>query len=91
MIKFNQKASLKPFININTELKNANNNFEKIFFQADEQCSFCKSHGKFKKTQTHQAYDNQKRRSKLVLEPNHKTTKWFSQNLVLTEKKYIKK
>ena len=50
MIKFNQKASLKPFFNINTELKNANNNFEKIFFQADEQCSFCKSHGKFKKT-----------------------------------------
>lgn len=39
----------------------------------------------------HQAYDNQKRRSKLVLEQNHKTTKWFSQNLVLTEKKNIKK
>ena len=41
MIKFNQKACLKPFININTELKNVNNNFEKIFFQANEQCSCC--------------------------------------------------
>ena len=34
MIKFNQKASLKPYIDINTELrKEERNDFEKFFFQ----------------------------------------------------------
>ena len=33
VIQFNQKAWLRPYININTELKKATNEFEKDFFQ----------------------------------------------------------
>ena len=37
VIKFNQKAWLKPYIDMNTELrKNAINDFWKRFFQVDE-------------------------------------------------------
>ena len=33
VIKFNQEIWLKPFINMNTEIKNAKNDFEKHFFK----------------------------------------------------------
>ena len=46
IIKFNQKAWLKLHIDIDPELKKkAKNGFEKDY-QADEQCSFWKNHGK---------------------------------------------
>ena len=50
VIKFNQKAWLKPYIDMNIKLRQkAENNFEKNF-QADEWCSFWKNYGKCEKT-----------------------------------------
>ena len=37
MIRFNQKAWLKPYIDMDTKLRQkSKNNFEKYFFQVDE-------------------------------------------------------
>ena len=47
IIAFNKNAWLKPYIDMNRELrKKAKNILENIF---DEQCSFQKNHGKCKK------------------------------------------
>ena len=41
IIKFNQKAWFKPYIDMNTDLtKKAKNNFEKYFFKLISYCSF---------------------------------------------------
>ena len=46
-IKFNQNARLKPYIDMNTDLrKKAKNGFEKDFFKVDGKCSFWKNYGK---------------------------------------------
>ena len=47
VIKFNQEAWSKPYIDMNQELKiKAKNDFQKHFLTFDEQCSFSKNHGK---------------------------------------------
>ena len=52
MIKFNEKACLKPYIDLNTTLKQ--NKTKKLLgeklFQVDEKCSFWKNYGKCEKT-----------------------------------------
>ena len=50
VINFNEKVRLKLYINRKTEVrKTAKNDLEKISL-TNEQCSFCKKHGKCKKT-----------------------------------------
>ena len=47
-IKFNQQVWLKPYIDMNTELKKKKKQkriVEKVF-QPDDECSFWKNHGK---------------------------------------------
>ena len=56
LIKFNQNALLKPYVDMNTDLRIvATDIFEKYFFKlmnnaVDKQCSFWKNHGKCEKT-----------------------------------------
>ena len=51
VIKCNQKAWLKSYMEMNKELsKKAKKWFRKIIFQVDEQFSFWKNYGKCKKT-----------------------------------------
>ena len=49
MIKFNQNAWLKSYIDMNIDLKKTKNVFER-FFEVDESCNFWKSYGKCEKT-----------------------------------------
>jgi len=48
---FNEEAWLKPYIEWNTQLRTkATNDFEKDFFQTDEQFSIWKNYGKYPKS-----------------------------------------
>ena len=62
-IKFNQKAWLKPYININIDLrKNAKNDFEKRFFSIMSNVFFGKTVENMKKIQKYQACYNQNKK-----------------------------
>ena len=74
VIKFNQSAWLKEYIDMNTEYRmNAKNDFEKDFFKLINNAFFGKS--------------NDTKRDKLESETNYYTTKWFSENLLAIEMK----
>ena len=45
-IKFNQEALLKPYINMNTELRKNENHFGKKLIKFDGESSFWKNFGK---------------------------------------------
>ena len=83
MIRFSQKAWLKPYIDMNTELRKDKNNFEK-HFQVDEQCSFWKNQGELRDIKLATAEAN---RNYLVSGPNSQTTKKISKILLATEMK----
>ena len=88
VIKFNQRAWLKEYIDMNTELrKNAKNDFEKDFFKLMNNAVFGKTMENVRKHRDIKLVNNDTRRNKLVSEPNYHTTKWFSENLLAIEMK----
>ena len=88
VIKFNQEAWLKPYINMNTELrKAAKNDFEKDLFKLINNSVFGKTmetSGNIKLVTT------DKKRSKLVSEPNYHTINLISEDLSIIEMKKTK-
>ena len=81
VIQFYQEAWLKPYIDTNTEKrKDAKNDLEKDFFKMMNNAVF-----DIKLVRT------DKRRNRLVSEPNYHTTKWFSEKLLAIEMKKTKK
>ena len=75
MIKFNQNAWLKPYIDINTGLrKKGKNDFEKDFFKWMNDAIFGKNIENVTKNRDIKLAKAERRRNYLVSEPNYHTT-----------------
>ena len=86
VIKFNQRAWLKEYIDMNTELrKNAMNDLEKGFFKLMNNAVFGKTIENVRKHRDIKLVITDTRRNKLVSEPNYHTAKWFSESLLAIE------
>ena len=91
VIKFNQSAWLKEYIDMNTEYRmNAKNDFEKDFFKLMNNAVFGKTMENVRKHRDTKLVNNDTKRNKLVSGPNCYTTKWFSENLLAIEMKKTK-
>ena len=91
VIQFNQKAWLKPYINMNTKLrKEAKNEFEKDFFKLMNNAVFGKTMENVRKHRDIKLVTTDKRRNQLVSEPNYHKIKCFSENLLAAEMKKTK-
>ena len=88
IIKFQQKSWLKLQIDMNTKLsKKAKNEFEKDFFKLLNNSVLGKTMENVRKHRDIRLVTTEKRRIKLVSEPNYHTTKHFSDNLLAIEMK----
>ena len=86
VIKFNQKAWLKPYVDINTKLRQkAKHNFEKDFFKLMNNAVFGKTMENVRKHRNIKLVTTKQRRNYLVSEPNYYTTKFFTENLLAVE------
>ena len=91
VIRFYQEAWLKPYIDMNTELrKKAKNNFEKDFFKLMNNAVFGKTMENVRKHRDIKLVTTDKRRNQLVSEPNYHAIKCFSENLTAIEMKKTK-
>ena len=82
---------LKPYIYINNEFRKiAKNDFEKDFFKLMNNAVFGKIMENVRKHRYIKLVTTDKRRNRLVSEPNYHTTKWFSENLLAIEMKKAK-
>ena len=85
-IKFNQKAWLKPYIDMNIKLRQkAKNNFDKDFFKLTKNAVFGKTMENVRKHRNIELLRTEKRRIYLVSEPNHHTPEFYTENLSVTE------
>ena len=91
VIQFNQKAWLKPYIDMNTKLrKEAKNDFEKDFFKLMNNSVFGKTMENVRNYRDIKLVTIEKRRKRLVSEPNYHTHKKFSEYLMAIEMKKAK-
>ena len=91
IIEFNQKEWLKPYIHMNTELrKEAKNDFEKNLFKLMNNSVFGKTMENIRKHRDIKLVTTDKKRSKLVLEPNYHTINLISEDLSIIEMKKTK-
>ena len=91
VIKFNQEAWLKPYIDMNTKLrKEAKNEFEKDFFKLMNNFVFGKTLENVRKHRDIKLVTTEEKRIKLLSRPNYHTTKQFSENLLTIEIKKTK-
>ena len=91
VIKFNQRAWLKPYIDMNTnKRKEEKNEFEKNFFKLMINSVFGKTMENLRNHRNVKLVTTDEKRSKLISEPNYHTTKRFSENLLAIEMKKTK-
>ena len=88
VIKFNQNAWLKPYIDMNTDLrKKAENDFEKDFFILMNNAVFGKTIENVRKHRDIKLVTTERRRNYVVSESNYHTTKFFTEHLLAIEMK----
>ena len=91
VIEFEQEAWLKEYIDVNTELrKKATNDFEKDFFKLMYNAVFGKTMENVRKHRDIKLVKSDKKRNKLVSEPNFHTMKLIDNNLAIIEMKKVK-
>ena len=93
VIKFNQTTWLKPYIDMNTKLRQkAKNNFEKDFFKLTNNPVFGKPIEKayVRKHKNIKLVTTERRRNYLVSEPNYQITEFFTENLLAIEMRKIR-
>ena len=91
IIEFNQESWLKPYIDMNTELRKiAKNDFEKDFFKLMNNAVFGKTMENVRKHRDIKLVITDKKRSKLVSEPNYHTMNYISEDLSIIEMKRTK-
>ena len=91
VIEFNQEAWLKPFIDMNTELRKlAKNDFEKDLFKLMNNSVFGKTMENIRKHRDIKLVTTDKKRSKLVSELNYHTINLISEDLSIIEMKKTK-
>ena len=91
VIEFNQEAWLKPYIDMNTELRKlAKNDFEKDLFKLMNNSVFGKTMENIRKHRDIKLVTTDKKRSKLVSEPNYHTSNLISKDLSIIEMKKTK-
>ena len=88
IIEFDQEAWLKPYIDMNTDLrKQAENDFEKDFFKLMNNSVFGKTMENVRNHRDIKIVTIDKRRSILASEPNYHSTKYISKDLLMMEMK----
>ena len=91
VIEFNQEAWLKPYIDMNTELRKlAKNDFEKDLFKLMNNSVFGKTMENIRKHRDIKLVTADKKRRKLVSEPNYHTINLISEDLSIIEMKKSK-
>ena len=91
IIEFNQESWLKPYIDMNTELRKiAKNNFQKDFFKLMNNAVFGKTMENVRKHRDIKLVIKDKKRSKSVSEPNYHTMNYISEDLSIIEMKITK-
>ena len=91
IIEFNQKEWLKPYIDMNTELrKEAKNDFEKYLFKLMNNSVFGKTMENIRNHRDIKLVTTDKKRIKLVSEPNYHTINLISEDLSIIEMKKTK-
>ena len=91
IIEFNQEAWLKLYIYMNTELRKlVTNDFEKDLFKLMNNSVFGKTMENIRKHRDIKLVTTDKKRSKLVSEPNYHTINLISEDLSITEMKKTK-
>ena len=91
IIEFNQEAWLKPYIDMNTELRKiAKDDFEKDLFKLMNNSMFGKTMENIRKHRDIKLVTTDKKRNKLVSEPNYHKINYISEDLSIIEKNKTK-
>ena len=86
VIKFNQRAWLKPYFEMNIKLRQkSKNNFEKEFFKLMNNAVFGKTIQNVRKHRNGKPVTTAKKRNYLISRPNYHTTKFFTEKLLAIE------
>ena len=86
IIEFNEEAWLKPYIDMNAEIRKlTKNDFEKYLFKLMNNAVLGKTLENIRKHRDIKLVTTDKRRSKLVSEPNYHTTNYVSEDLSIIE------